>query len=425
MDQFTLKLNLVKSKHMKRKDGTFPVRLGIYNKNNFQKQYLVTPFSFKTKEEFLEVYEWQEVRKNKTKADWEIEKQIRPLKEQMDQFLEDAIHKARTLAIFNFPEFKALMARPKYHLGDSLRALYDNKINDFTADNRVGTASNYESSIRSLEEFWRKERKSEPLRVDHVNVAFLNSYERYMKASGKSSTTIGIYLRPLRSILNDYTGNLIYPFHNKNNKSGYVIPTAQKSNKALTKAELKRLFDSEPLNEDQQKAKDFWFFSYLSYGMNMKDIAKLRQKDITGGKFSFIRSKTELTTKGKLITIEVALQDFHKEVIAKYGNKGKSMYVFPILKASMTAQEQKTAYQAFTRYVNTHIKKLAEIAQVPTEISTNWARHSFASKLDKEHVSLEFIRQALGHQKITTTQNYLSSFDDESTNEITNKLLDF
>ena len=93
-----------------------------------------------------------------------------------------------------------------------------------------------------------------------------------MLSNDKSVTSVGIYLRTLRVVFNNAIddkdiSNNIYPF----GKKKYQIPTSKKVKKALNREQLKSLFNSKPKTKEQEEAKDFWFFSYMSYGMNLKD----------------------------------------------------------------------------------------------------------------------------------------------------------
>lgn len=425
-DQFTVRFYFRETKHLRRADGKYPAQLAIYDKNTQKRTYILAPFHFLDKEEFLKVDQWSEIKKNKSKADWMLEAEIKPVKDQMDAYLNDAETKARSLSIFNFAEFKELMKKPKFAVGDSLRSLYEEKIQKLKKDEQEGTASNYDSSIKSLEKFIASKKISSELRLHQIDADFLNQYEKWMRSNDKSGTTIGIYLRPLRSIFNDNADSTItYPFHSKYNKNGYKIPGSEKTNKSLDNSDLKKLLEAVPETEEQEKAKAFWFFSYASNGMNIKDIAKLKYKDISEDIFKFIRSKTENTTKDRQIIIEVVMMEIHTEVISKYGNKAKTGYIFPIINNKMSVEEQRKSIQSFTRFVNQHIKKIAKNAGIAADLSSNWARHSFATKLMNDNVSIEFIRQSLGHQKITTTQNYLSSFENKEKKKNAESLFNF
>jgi integrase/recombinase XerD len=56
---------------------------------------------------------------------------------------------------------------------------------------------------------------------------------------------------------------------------------------------------------EEQKAIDFWTFSYLGNGMNFKDIAMLKYSNVQGDNIKFYRSKTRKTNKGEQIEINI------------------------------------------------------------------------------------------------------------------------
>lgn len=413
MDRFTLRYYFNTTPHLKRTDGTFPVQLVVYDRNISKRTFILTHFYFKNKPEFEKVY------LNGTTND---------TKKQMNDFLDDKMLIARSIIPFNIETFKEKI-KQGFTAGDSVNDFYKRKILELKENRSFGTASSYECSLNSLKEFWNKKTD---IQFHDITISFLNNYERWMRDNEKSATTVGIYLRPLRSIFNTaLTGdsklkNMVsYPFHTKANKNGYEIPEPDKTNKALSLEDIKKIFNGEPNGPDEAKAKSFFIFAYLSNGMNMMDIAKLKYKNISGETFTFYREKTKNTTKGKQPHIEVIMSDHLKQIIEEYGNSVKTGYIFPIIKKGMNPEEQRLAVQLFTRHVNKYLKRYAESVGVTNEISTNWARHSFASILDSNNVSLEFIRQNLGHTSLQTTQKYLSSFSQKDKAKNTSLLTDF
>src|SRR5690606_17208599 len=101
------------------------------------------------------------------------------------------------------------------------------------------------------------------LEFKDITSQWLTEYEDNLIKNGKSKTTVGMYLRPLRAIFNTAISNNtikadLYPF----GKRKYTIPTPKGVKKALPKEDLKTLFNGTPKTPEQQKAKDFWFFSY-------------------------------------------------------------------------------------------------------------------------------------------------------------------
>ncbi len=192
-----------------------------------------------------------------------------------------------------------------------------------------------------------------------------------MAKEEKSKTTVGIYLRSLRAIFNKAIeeGNIIadiYPFKK------YKIPTGQNIKKALDKLDLKTLYTAElERGSAKEKARDFWFFSYQCNGMNFRDIAELKYKDINRKSFSFLRHKTLHTTKDKPRPIIVPLTESIKAIIERYGTKPvlPENYMFPILEKLMNETEKLRVNQNFIRFVNQHIQKLAKDLELDTDIS--------------------------------------------------------
>eukprot|EP01037_Dinobryon_pediforme_P018687 gene18687-18987_t len=305
---------------------------------------------------------------------------------------------------------------------------YHTYINELNRNERSGTASNYDLSLKSLLSFAGKDKKpATKLPFTSITVDFLNRYEKWMAAEEKSKTTVGIYLRPLRAIFNKAIeeGNIaadIYPFKK------YKIPTGQNIKKALDKSELKTLYIAklEP-GSFKEKARDFWFFSYQCNGMNFRDIAELKYKDINKKSFSFLRHKTLHTTKDKPKPIIVPLTEPIKAMIERYGTKPilPDNYVFPILDKSMDEKEKMRVNQNFIRFVNQHIQKLAKDLGLDTDISTYYARHTFTTTAIRNGAKMELIQESLGHHSLSTTQNYWAGFEDDVKQEIANKLMDF
>lgn len=415
MDQYTLTYYYRETEHLKRKDGTYPVQLAIYDRNTSTTRYLMTKFGFETKSHFLAVTEGRP----KTKRDKEI-------KREMDVYLNEVNEKAKSLRIFSIPEFKNVLKK-KLIINETVTDFYLNKISEYKDNGQIGTASNYECSLQSLQAFRKAHRKTTIFHFHEVTVKFLEQYERWMLNEGKSPTTIGIYLRPLRSIFNDALSaskDVLYPFHTKGN-AGYKIPGSKKTNKSLSGADVKTLFEGITITDHEAKAKAFFFFSYLSNGMNVKDIVLLKKKNVFDDHFTFVRAKTALTTKSAQQVIEVVMLDYQKEVIAKYGNYENSEFVFPIVEKSMSDEIQHRKIQAFNRFINQHMKNYAKRIGVTGDISSVFARHTFSTVMMQDNVSLEYIRQSLGHQSLTTTQHYLGTFESKNKKENANKLLNF
>ena len=341
-----------------------------------------------------------------------------------------AVKIAGDLNAFSFAEFEKRMFRAQ---GESSNAIwhYEKYIDNLKQQNRFGTAESYQQSINSLKAFAQSKVRSKEithLPFEQLTPEFLAQYESWMLKRGKAAATIGIYLRPLRAVFNAAINNeevdrALYPFGPKK----YTVPAGRNLKKALSKADLKALYNCPAGNVFAEKARDFWFLSYQCNGMNIRDILELKGRNLSGENLSFVRTKTQRTTKGNSKPIIVPVTKSIEKVIAKHGNlKALSdQYIFPILNDSMSEEKKRTVVKNFTRFINQHLKPLAQAAGISEEISTYWARHSYTTTAIRNGARMEFIQESLGHKDLKTTMHYWSGFDDVAKREVSNGLMDF
>lgn len=144
-----------------------------------------------------------------------------------------------------------------------------------------------------------------------------------MLALNRSISSVGFYLRPLRTIMNLAKENGIikpeaYPF----GKRKYIIPTARNIKKALSIEQIKQVFDYPTIHRSGlDKAKDFWIFSYLCNGINMSDVAHLRWNNVNAETIVFEREKTKRTKRGSPVKIVALRNDRINAIIKKWSRK--------------------------------------------------------------------------------------------------------
>lgn len=409
-------INLFLDTRRAKANGKYPVKLRVYF-NTVAKHYR-TGYDA-TEDEFFNAYLSKRPRN-----------EFRDLRIKLSSISNEAEKNASKIEPFSFEKFEKKMYRGKGE-SDNVFFYYKQYIEQLRKEERAGTLSNYDISLKSLKKFVNrnKEKPVEALSFFDVTPDFLNSYEKWMVGEGRSLTTVGINLRPLRAIFNIalQEGNFTietYPF----GKRKYQIPAGRKVKKVLNNAELKTLYTFKvPKNSPQTKARDLWFFSYQCNGMNIRDIAELKYKDIQGDKIVFIRNKTKNTNKANSKPIIVPITDLVKKTIQKYGNPKLSgeTYVFPVFSDGMNQFDKLKKIQNFAKFINQHIKNLAVAAGLPTGISTYWARHSFTTSAIRNGASMEFIQDSLGHQDMKTTMNYWGGFEESVKRDISEKIMDF
>ena len=319
---------------------------------------------------------------------------------------------------FNFTEFNEIYLNKQNNDKYNIYNWYDDKIKELRENGQIGTALTYEYSKKSLRNFT----DTEILKFDKITPQFLKKYERQMN----NPTTVGIYLRPLKHIFNramDHPSNFVknYPF------KAYKIPSPRNIKKALTKLEIKSIYEYDA-EEGSPEAyyKDIWLFSYFANGINMKDICKLKYRNIKGNHIEFRRAKTINSNKNTKPISIVFTEDLNR-IIEEYGTKprAKDNYIFSFLKSGINEVQEMAAIKQATKQTNKYIKRIAKNLGIEAEVSTYTARHSFATILKNAGVAPSFIGESLGHSSLKTTEGYLGSFETDQKKENIDKLKDW
>jgi len=399
-------------------NGKYPVKLRVFTQEPRKQKLYQTIFDF-TEKEFQNIW-----------ITTKPKQEYIAIREELQSLVKMAYEKSSNITPFSFEEYDKSLITVK---GDRQNLLmkYNEQIDRLRSLDQLGTAQLYELSLKSLLAF-NKEilgKESNILYFKEITPIWLEKYEKHMIVSNnRSPTTVSMYLRSLRAIFNNAIAEKdieleLYPF----GKRKYTIPRYQGVKKALDKTKLKSLFEAVPKTAEQEKARDFWFFSYFCSGINIKDIALLRFEDMKNETITFIRSKTKKTSKSHMKVVNIPINQKAKDILIKYSNTSKlpNDYIFSIVNSTDSEKIKFVKIKNFTRFINQNLKKLAIDNGITHEISTYWARHSFASVAIKSGKSMEFVGDAFGHGDKKTTQNYFSGFDDESKREFSDQLMNF
>lgn len=299
--------------------------------------------------------------------------------------------------------------------------MFDRHIKDLFAGKRIGTATSYQTAKRSFEGFAPK------LLFADITPNFLKKYELYMTEKGSSITTVAIYLRSLRTVINmGKEAGLItqeqYPFGQKSKKK-YEIPIGRNIKKALSAEDIRKIKNADNLGEDAEFARDIWLFSFYCNGMNMTDICHLKYDNISDGFIHYFRAKTIRTQREKT-PIEVYLSEPAQAIINRWSVRSINPddFVFPILNKQMSFEAQFWGSKNFTRSVNHYMGVLGKQLEINCNLTTYVARHSYATLLKFMGTSIEEISESLGHSNVSTTKSYLDSFPKEHKKATADKL---
>lgn len=295
---------------------------------------------------------------------------------------------------------------------------------------KLGTRGLYKTTKKAIERFLSVHSEFEAS-LQRVSPEFLKQLQYFLQDEGKTVATIGIYMRTFKAVINEAILN--EKFDPKNfpfGKRKYMIPSSKGTKEVLSKGEITALaqldLDSTSL---ECYSRDWLVLSYLCYGMNIGDLLNLKNKDLREGGFHFIREKTRTTSLSAPAQIRVDFGSSWKQLIRDILSRQRSSktshndFLFPYYHSGMDEKQRMRAKQAMIRKVNQHLPKVCKLAGITKKVSTQTARHSFASNLYQGDASIAEIQQMLGHTSPRTTENYLHSLRTDRTNKAIENLL--
>jgi len=373
-------------------DGTYPVKIRITFKR--KRQYYNSGYCL-TKEQ------WKDFNKGRGEL-----KNIRVAIQKKLEVIGDHVKDMNASGNFSFDLLERRLGRgDKNNVVSAFKA----RIADLRSRGQVGTAVTYECAMNSL---IKHNGNNEILPFARITKNWLEGYENKMIDAKNSYTTISMYLRSLRAIFN--TSGIPGPF----GKDKYEIPKGGERKLALSLAQINGILMKYSVvpGSTTDKMRDLWYFSFLTNGLNVKDMIGLRWSDIYNNELYFQRAKTIRTKKDNRKSIIAPILPETQKIIDKWGNRD-SEYIFGYLKDGLNADEIRIICQNVTRLINKHVGEIAKEIGLP-HTSTYTARHSYASNLLRAKASTEFISEQLGHADIRTTQAYLNGFDSDTRREV-------
>ncbi|MFW6047373.1 MAG: tyrosine-type recombinase/integrase [Candidatus Woesearchaeota archaeon] len=329
-----------------------------------------------------------------------------------NQKLLDTLNKAHRIILdlesekpdFNHEDFKKIFDRKNTKL--YLFQYFDEIIKRLEDQNKIGNADTYKDSKRALKKFLKEDIEMKELTVKDLNLFTEDCFKRDLKG-----TTISIWMRTLRALYNKAIkeeGLEHYPFKNY----AWKRLNLETEKRAISKEDIMKIYNYN-INPDHPlyDAKQFFIFSYLTYGINFADLAKLTAENIVQKDniyiLSYNRSKGGKHFDIPLDKICVGIIKFYQEL------NPKSKYIFPILDENThdTPPKIKNRIKKARKRYNQELKKLAEDLGINEHLTSYVARHSFASIMRSEGIKDNVISEMMGHTTENTTKTYLKNFD--------------
>ena len=284
---------------------------------------------------------------------------------------------------------------------DAASRLFLPRLREFASLKRTpSTRRLYEETARRVALF---QPDAERLTFDDMTFKWLVRFEQYLAETSPSQNARNIHLRNIRAVFNDALADdlqIPYPFKR------FKIKAERTRKRALRVDDLRRLFDAE-VPARLQRYLDLFKLTFMLMGINVVDLCHL--KEIFDEHIEFNRAKTRRFYRMKVEPEALA-------IIERY--RGKA-WLLDVL-------DKNQDYRSFYRHFNHALKQIADADGVPLfpQISTYWARHSWATIAASLDIPKETIAAALGHGRDTVTDIYID-FEEEKVERANRRVLDW
>lgn len=386
-------------KRRQKKDGTYPIKLNVFHNKQIM---IATQLSASEKEWNGNEYS---VRAQNYKPRNIVARGI--------------INKAETV-IFTLEQQEKLKSTTdkalKKLIEDAISSKVENQktflyyLDEFVSKKtNQGTKSIYTTTRNKIEEY------DSHCTFESMDKSWLENFEAWMAKTMKVNA-YAIHLRNIRSVFNyaiDEEYTTLYPFRR------FSIKKEETRKRSLT-AEQLRLLRDYLCEECQIRYRDMFMLMFYLIGVNAADLFNAKHSALVNGRFEYKRAKT-----GKLYSIKVEPEA--QAIIEKY--KGKD-YLLNIM-------DEYGNYKDFLHRMGIGLKQIGETGRkglggkksrnpLFPDLSSYWARHTWATVAAELDVPKEVIAHALGHSwaNSTTTDIYIR-FDMKKVDEANRKVIDF
>lgn len=399
MDKINIKY--VQDTRREKKDGSFPIALSIRWNNKTKR--IATPYSCKI-------------------DNWDVDKQLYNSKEPNYQrkniHLKEIISKVERF-IIDILESREKISENRFY--DNIIYIVKGKeiiekyyfveyIEEFASTKtRKTTKEVYEYTKRKIEEFDPK------CTFETIDRSWLAKFERWMICSGMKTNACAVHMRNIRAVFNyciDEEYTTLYPFRK------FKIKKEETRKRSLTVEQLRTLRDY-PCEEYQVRYRDIFMLMFYMIGINAIDLFHAKDSDVVDGRLEYKRSKT-----GKLYS--VLIQPEAQAIIDKY--KGKN-YLLNVL-------DDYKNYKDFLHRMGDALKDIGPMERkglggkkirqpLFPDISSYWARHTWATIAASLDIPKEVISAGLGHEIGSSITSIYIDFNMKKVDDANRAVIDY
>lgn len=238
-------------------------------------------------------------------------------------------------------------------------------------------------------------------RFEDITVRWLIDFDTFLAKTSPSQNARNIHFRNIRTVFNraiDEELTASYPFRRFKIKP---TPTRKRS---MSCEQMRKIFNADGLEQWEVKYLDFFKLSFMLIGINVVDLCGL--SEITEGRIDYIRAKTHRP-------YSVKVEPEAMEIIKKHRGEKRLL-------------DFAENYANYLHFYNNLCKGLNSIKGKIgiKELTSYWARHTWATIAAELDIPDAVIGQALGHAETSVTSIYIRR-NEQKVDEANRKVLDY
>ena len=260
---------------------------------------------------------------------------------------------------------------------------------------------------------------------EQMNLKWLRSFDQFM-AQTQGANGRAIYHRALKAVCKYAISSgisVVNPY------DSFSIKYDDTMKRSIDVEKFRELYKKETAKENQVY-RDYFFLMFYLIGVNSKDLLLAKKSQIVNGRFEYIRAKTKKKYSVK-IEPEAAV------LIEKYRGSGDYL---------LNAMDHCVHYKSFMREINKGLQSIGDVVYdtipafddlfaesqivkrikpVIPDISTYYARHTWATFAHRLGISSDIIGLALGHSNVNRVTFIYIKPDISKVDEANRKVIDY
>ena len=264
------------------------------------------------------------------------------------------------------------------------------------------TFNQYKTTLARLIVFLDKAYNIGDIELSKLDVGFIARFDSFLRLDYKiGDNTVAKYLKQLKKVVR-YAMTLRYlrfdPF------DGYKIAYSEVDRGFLSGEELKRIEEKTFRIKRLEEVRDVFIFVCYT-GLSYSDLKSLSHLHISKGIDGKNWIKFERRKTGVISSIPIL--EPAQTILDKYAKNPECIAYNKLLPVKSNQK------------LNSYLAEIAELCEIGKHITMHLGRHTFATTVTLTNgVSIESVKQMLGHKNLSTTQIYSRITDTKVSNDM-------